>query len=339
MADPRLSLILVSPHGWPDLVLALPGLRAQTIAKDIELILAAKPGAFPSDIADRIEGLHSVKLVETTNLLPRGAAVTDAVPHASAPFIGTHENHAFAEPETYESILEAMTEKTGCIAPVYYCLNADNDWAAATSVVTHGHCSAPVDGESRPLLVLHSAIYPAEVLRPRAHLFRNEAELHQALYDEGLEVRILPGTVNWHVEAGAASMAFSIADLTGFMYGWKRSREWGLGQKLLRAVALPAIAAITMKRFVGTLLRMEDLEKKRFKLVPHLILLSMTFATGEVRGYFMRKNPWPEWAEWHEYDLLERLVGPPPKRRELIHAMNHFHDPVPDPIRFSTAAK
>lgn len=333
MADPRLSLILVSPHGWSDLVMALPGLRAQTIAKEIELVIAAKPGLFPEDVNDRIEGLHSVKLVETTNFLPRGAAVADAVPHCSAPHIGTHENHAFAEPETYESILEAMTEKTGAIAPVYYCLNSDCDWAAATSVVTHGHCSAPVGGESRPILVLHSAIYPAEVLRPRAHLFRNEAELHRVLYDEGFEVRFLPGTVNWHTEAGKPSMAFKIADLNGFMLGWTRSRDWGLGQKLLRAAALPAIVAISMRRFIGTALRMEDLSHKRYKLVPHLTLLSVVFSVGEVRGYFMRDNPWPEWAEWHEYELIERLVGPPPKRRELIHVMKHFDDPMPDPVR------
>ena len=339
MTEPRLSLILVSPYGWSDLTMALPGLRKSTMAKDIELILAAKPGVFPDDIADRIEGLHSVKLVETTNLLPRGAGVADAVAYASAPFIGAHENHAFTEPETYENILAAMNENTGCIAPVYYCLNSHNDWAAATSVVTHGHCSAPVSGESGPILVLHSAVYPAEVLKPRAHLFANEAELHETLFNEGFEVRLLPGTVNWHTEAGASSTGFKIADLNGYMYGWRRSRDWGTGQKLLRAAALPAIAAITMKRFVGTLLQMEDLQNKRWKLVPHMIALSVVFAVGEVRGYFMKDNPWPEWAEWHEYDLIGRLSGPPPVRQELIDAKAHFDDPIPDPIGAKTAAE
>lgn len=339
MTQPRLTLILVSPHGWSDLVVALPGLQAQTIAKDIELIIAAKPGLYPEDIADRIDGLHSVKLVHTTNLLPRGAAVADAIPHATAPFIGTHENHAFAEPETYESIIDAMGEKTGAIAPVYYCLNPDATWAAATSVITHGHASAPVDTVSRPILVLHSAIYPAEVLRPRAHLFRNEAELHKALHEEGFEVHFLPGTVNWHTEAAKPKMAFAIADLGGFMYGWTRSRDWGLGKKLVYTAALPAIMAISMKRYLSALMRMEDLEDKRFKLIPHVSMLGMAFGIGEVRGYYMKKNPWPEWAEWHEYDLLDRLEGYSPQRRELQYALEHFHDPFPEPIKVSTAAE
>ena len=337
MTQPRLSLILVSPYGWSDLVMALPGIRAQTIARDIELILAAKPGVFPADVADRIDGIHSVKLVETENLIPRGAAVADAVPHASAPFVGTHENHAFCEPETYENILASMNDKTGAIAPVYYCLNSDADWAAATSVVTHGHCSAPVTGESGPLLVLHSAIYPKEVLEPRAHLFRNEANLHEQLYNEGFEVRFLPGTVNWHTEAGKPSMAYGIADLNGYMYGWNRSRDWSLGQKLVRAAALPAIAAISVKRFLGMLLTMEDLAHKKWKLVPHVTSLGITFAVGEVRGYFIGDNPWPEWAEWHEYELLERLEGSPPKRPELQHALAHFHDPIPEPMHATAA--
>lgn len=79
--------------------MALPGIKAQTTAKDIEGALAAKPGVFRDDIKDRVEGIHSVKVAEVSILIPRGAAVAEAVPHATAPFIGTHENHAFCEYE------------------------------------------------------------------------------------------------------------------------------------------------------------------------------------------------------------------------------------------------
>ena len=84
---------------------------------------------------------------------------------------------------------------------------------------------------------------------------------------------------------------------------------------------------------------MEDLAHKKFRLVPHVTALSITFAVGEVRGYYLKKNPWPDWAELHEYELLERLVGPTPKRRELVHAMEHYHDPMPEPILATTAAE
>ena len=337
MTEPKLSLIIVALHGWSDLVLALPGLQAATIAKDIELIIAGKEGAFPDDIGDRIDGLHSVKFVPTTEFVPRGAAVANAIEHATAPFIGTHENHAYAEPETYEMILDAMGEKTGCIAPVYYCLNNHADWAAATSVITHGHAAAPADDVSRPLLVLHSAIYPADVLRPRAALFRNEVKLHETLFNEGYEVHFLPGTVNWHVEAGLPSMAYAIAHLLGRMYGWNRSRDYGLPERLLRALAFPAIAAISAKRYVQQLRRMDDLQHKKNRIIPHVASMGVAFAVGEVHGYFTKKNPWPDWADLHEYELLERLVGPPTEREPLLNAVKHYHDPFPEPIKATAA--
>ena len=339
MSTPKLSLILVALHGWSDLVLALPGLKAATIAKDIELIIAGKPENFPEDIGERIEGLHSVKFVPTTEFVPRGAAVVRAIEHATAPFIGTHENHAYAEPETYEMIIEAMGPKTGCIAPVYYCLNNNADWAAATSVLTHGHAAAPADDVSRPLLVLHSGIYPADVLRPRAELFRNEVKLHETLFNEGFEVHFLPGTVNWHVEAGKPSMAYALAHLLGRMYGWNRSREYGLPEKVLRSLAFPAIAAISVKRYVLQLRRMEDLTHKRTRIIPHVASIGFVFALGEVHGYFTKRNPWPDWADLHEYELLERLVGPPPEREPLINAVEHYNDPFPEPLKLPAVAE
>jgi len=332
MSEPRLSLILVCPKGWSDLVLALPGLQAQTIAKDIELILAAKPGLFPNDINDRIEGLHSVRIVETTEFIPRGAAVIEAIAKCRAPFIGPHENHSYAEAETYEKLLDAMGENTGCIAPIYYCLNAEARWAAATSVVTHGHAAAPVTGESRRQLTLHHAVYPADVLKPRAELFRDENILHQTLYDEGFKVHFLPGTVLWHLEAGTPSLALAIAHVLGRQFGWHRSREMANLERIGRLLALPLVVLVLLKHYLGMLMSLDDLRTMRLAVVPHVSLLAGVFAIGEVHGYFTKNNPWPRWIEEHEYDLIERLEGKAPERRAVIDAVARINDPIPDPI-------
>ncbi|MEM6823874.1 MAG: hypothetical protein AAF566_02075 [Pseudomonadota bacterium] len=330
MSDPKLTLILASPYGWQDLALALPGIQAQTMAKDIELLIIAKPGAYPDDLNDRISGLHSVRVVEAESFAPRNACVARAIPEARAPYFAPHENHAYAEPETYETLVNAMTEETGCLAPVYHVLNSYAPWGCAVSVITHGHAAAPVSGERTPVLALHSAVYPTKLLIPRAEEFGDEAKLHRTLYEEGYHVGFLPGTVLWHMEAGNAAMAFAVTQILGRQFGWARSKDWGWPERILRAAAYPAIAAISAKRYLLKLLELKDTQHMKFRLIPHVGMLAATFAYGEVRGYFTFRNPWPEWADWHEYEFLERLEGAPkPDRRSLIDAVARFNDPIP----------
>ena len=332
MTAPRLTMILACPHGWRDLIMVLPGLQSQTIASEIELLLPALAGTFPDDIDDRIAGLHSVRVIETANIYPRGQAVAGAVSEATAPFIGLHENHAFLAPATCEIILNAMTEKTGCLTPVNYCANPESLWSVATTVVAHGHAAAPVDGVSTAQLTLHQGIYPAEVLKPRADMLENETALHRALFDEGFEMRIQPETVLWHVESVVPSMAISVAHMIGQLYGASRGKSMGTGEKILRALAFPAIAAITMRRYLAMIMGKSDLELIRWKVVPHVACSSAAFAFGEVRGYFNTGYAIPHWFDVHEYDLVDRMGKGPHRNRTMIEMSTRLDEPLPAPI-------
>lgn len=318
---PRLSLILVCYHGRGDLLLPLPGLQAQTIAGEIELLLVARPGLFAPGEVEAITGLHSVRLVTVADPVPRGRAAAAAVPAATAPFIGLHENHTRAEPETYERILAAMPEGLAAIAPTFYCANAEAPWASAVFALAHGHCGASIDPGARDHLVHHHAVYPAVFLRAHAEELEHENRLQARVVREGGELRFQPETVLWHIEAASPRMGLWIAFILGRQFGWSRSRGWSAPQRLGRALLLPAIMAVSVLRLLKDLRRLQDSRPYVGQAALPVALMGVTFALGEVRGTFHRSNPWPDAVELHEFEVFERLDGRPPALGLLAQAL------------------
>lgn len=323
MSTPRLSIILVCPRGAPDLALPLIGLRRQTIAHEIELILVGRKGVVTDELLRRISGMHSVRAVEVDHILSRGEAAAAAVGAARAPFIGLHENHTCMEAQGYEKLLAAMTPQTGAIAPTFYCLNVETPWAATTYVLTHGHCSDPVDETPRGQLVLHQGIYPRERLIDRADLLAHESDLHSELAAEGWDLRFCGDTVLWHIESGHRRMAIRLGFLIGRMFGWSRRKTLGPLQRLLRTALMPVIAAITLRRYMRTMAAMSSLEGRRRQMLPRIAAISVAFAAGECRGYWDRTRPFPAWADQHEFEMQERLASTKPAHWYLREALRH----------------
>lgn len=318
---PRLSLVLVCMHGWEDLVLPLPGLRAQTIARDIELLVVAPPGLFEREAIESISGLFAVRLLETEDAFPRGRAAAVATAVARAPFIGLQETHSRADPEAFELILAAMEGGRRIVAPTFHCANAEQPWGAATYTLTHAHAAPPVDPAPRRHLVTHHAVYPAAFLRAHAAELDREHLLQERFADEGGTLLFHPGAVLWHIEAARPGLTIWIAYVLGRQFGWSRSRGWGRPERLARALLLPAIQGLMALRLLGRLRRLQETRPTFWAAAPHTAVLGLAFGWGEVAGTFRRGDPWPMEIERHEYDSFARLSGSPPALRLLAEAL------------------
>ena len=155
---PDLSLVIVTLGGLADLAVPVPGLRAQTVADRIELILVAAPGKIAPGELDDLTEFHSVRVVERDTISNRGRDAAAGVAVARAPFVGLHENHTRAEPATYERLLAAFTDKVGAACPAIYAANAEMPWGRAMYSVAHIHAAPPVPAEPQLHLVLHQSV-------------------------------------------------------------------------------------------------------------------------------------------------------------------------------------
>ena len=200
--------MIVTLGGLAELGLPMPGILAQTIADQIELIIVARAGTVSEADLLSLSGLQSVRLVEKPVITNRGLEAAAGIAVATADFIGLHENHTRAEPETYERLLAAFRADDAALVPVMYPANCEMPWGQAMYAVAHHHASPPNTAEPVSQLVLHHGLYRTELVRPFGKRMKNEPRVQTELIDAGYHLRYVPQTVVWHLnEARPRSVA------------------------------------------------------------------------------------------------------------------------------------
>lgn len=321
---PLLSIVLVTAGGLDELAVALPGLRSQTIAETIELLIVAAVGRVSNRDILGITGFHSVRLVEIPTVGNRAKDAAVAVAVARAEFIGLHENHARAEPETYARILEAFSPRVAAVSPVVYAANAERPWGQAMYAAGHGHAAPPARPNPRPLLVQHSTVYRAGCVHRGSPSIADEGDLQASLVAEGYELAMAPGTVLWHVNESRPSYVLSDTFFLGRQFGHARSRSWSLTRRVVYVIAAPAIVAVSVRRLLGELFRTPESRSVRLRALVPCALTGVAFGFGEVRGYFDRSRPVDSAVERHEFEIVSRMAGHAPAKRWLAEAIGRL---------------
>ena len=324
VSGPLLSIVIVTAGGLDDLAVALPGLRSQTIAEKIELLIVAAVGRVSSRDILAITGFHSVRLVEIPSVENRAKDAAVAVAMARAEFIGLHENHTRAEPETYARILEAFSPGVAAVSPVVYAANAERPWGQAMYAAGHGHAAPPARPNPRPLLVKQLTVYRAESAHRRSPSIADEGDLQAALVAEGHELAMAPGTVLWHVNESRPSHVLRDVFFLGRQFGQARSREWSWVRRVVYVVAAPAIVAVSVRRLLGELLRTPESRSVRLTALVPCALTGVAFGVGEVRGYFDRSRPVDSAVERNEFEIVSRMAGHAPAKRWLAEAISQL---------------
>ncbi len=326
---PAFSIIIVTLGGLDDLAVPLPGLRSQTMAGDIELIIVAEPGRISAKELLPLTEFHSIRIIDCETITNRGKAAAFAVAVAQARFVGLHENHTRAEPETYERLLAEFSDEVGAVCPVMYAANAEMAWGIAMYTVAHGHATPPARTGPRPFLAHHQAVFSTDFLKKHARELANEELVQAAIIDDGLELRIIPGTVVWHINEARPSRVMIGCFLIGRKYGYHRSRQMGMVVRLLRALLWPAILGNTIFRLLREARRTPEARHRLLISTPAVTVGALCFATGEVFGYFCRSVPRGDNEELHEFHVRGRLAGGTPAKRWLRDAVTELPNGAP----------
>lgn len=113
----ELSVVLVTPDGYAEIEATVRSLRAQTIARRVELLIAA-PSAARVDVPEsHAADMHGVRVFEIGKLTSLAAARATTMRHATAPFVAFAEDHSFPEPEWAAALVAAHARGYTGVAP------------------------------------------------------------------------------------------------------------------------------------------------------------------------------------------------------------------------------
>jgi hypothetical protein len=142
-AATRLSVIVLADR-YATIRRVVEHLRAQTVASEIELVVACPfPNGF--DLPAGPNGLAAVRLVESP-LLPQGPARAAAVRAAAAPVVVLGETHTFPEPAWAERLLSAHDAAWAGVAPGIRNANPDGVLSWSSFLMDYGHWLAEASG-------------------------------------------------------------------------------------------------------------------------------------------------------------------------------------------------
>lgn len=300
----------------------LGGLVRQTIARRIELIVVCQPGRITAEDIAGLTGLHSVRVVERPSIVSRGREAAAGIAVASAPFVAMHENHTHSEPATFERLLTAFRPSDAAVCPVIYPANGEMAWGNAMYAVAHAHAAPPNDAADKPALVLHSAVYRTDLLKPFGDVLRDEEAVQHNLVAAGHTLRFLPGTVVWHINESRPFRVMNDTFVLGRMFGFGRSRAMGLAERAGRALLLPLIVAKNVVRCLRNARGSAATREAFLRAAAPTAIAAACFSAGEVLGYFDRRNPWSESDEFHEFHVRGRLNGKRPAAAWLAKAVD-----------------
>jgi hypothetical protein len=289
---PALSVILVTPDGYKDIEVTVRHIRAQTIARDLELLIVA-PDASRVDVSETLRAeLHGVRIVEFRSLKSLAVAKAVAVSHATAPVIAFAEDHSFPEPGWGAALLEAHSLGYAGVAPLMKNANPASglSWAA---MFLHFGGAVDQEGPSEPDYpsASHNMSYRRDVLTEigatLGRLMLAELFLHEELRRRGHRMRFHPTAVTRHVNMSRLGPALWHAWVGGRLYGGLRQEfgRWSLVRRIVWACGSPLIPALRLSRVVPAMRRTAVGQAALRRALPAMVLILTVHAAGEAAGY------------------------------------------------------
>ena len=289
MTEPRLSVVVVSPEGGEGVRRLMDRLAAQTIARDIEVLVAVPPGA-PADAAPEWAGrFHAVRFV-TAEIATSATARVPAIRAARAPYVALAEDHCFPVRDDWAGLLVAGLEQGhAAVGPVVGNANPGTvtSWAVMASEYSPWfHAPAPREAEH---LAGHNTAYERDTLLAYGErllpLLEAEYVLHRDLRARGRTLLLDPRVRVEHLNYSFPRRALKLAFLSSWMFAASRSREWSPWRRALYAAASPAIGPRRLPTVLRQSWRAPQHRRDILRASPMLAAILFVGGLGEGIGY------------------------------------------------------
>jgi hypothetical protein len=289
---PALSVILITPAGYAEIEATVRYLRRQTIAHEVELVIAAPSAAAVRVPDEHAAELHDVRIVELGRLDSLADARAQAVRATSAPVVAFGEDHSFPEPGWAAALVAPYAHGYSGVAPQMRNGNPDTGLSWAAMFLHFGGAVEPPGGfEADYPAASHNMSYRRDVLLELgddlADLLLAELFLHEALRARGHRLWVEPAAGTRHVNISRLRAALAHAWVGGRLYGGLRRGfgEWSLLRRILYAGGSPLIPLLRLRRVVPQARRTRVGRAALPRALPPMVALLVVHALGEAAGY------------------------------------------------------
>ena len=300
--DPALSVVLGTDN-MDRVATVIDSLAAQTIAETIELILVivAPPNAATRE---QIEyRFHSLKIVPVQSMTSLATARAKGVLAATAPFVFIAETHAYPDPDLGEKIVAALSDEWSVVVPGFRNANPDSAVSWAGFLSDYGAWSASLGPGEIQWGPSHDVAFRRSVLLEFGERLESALtfgdEMNVTLHARGERTYFDPSAGIEHVNINGFGWFMRERFLTGMLIGEYRRARWGMGRRLVYALASPLIPIVVLSRIQKGVREIGRRESLPTGTIPALVLGVIVKAAGEMRGYLVGA---PESAE-------ERMTG------------------------------
>jgi hypothetical protein len=169
--------------------------------------------------------------------------------------------------------------------------NPDTALSWVNFVLTYGTLSPPAIRGARGVIPWHNSAYKRSALEPFAKrlgtLLEWEGELQNELIAAGWQLCLEPAARTSHVNVSTGWSTIALGFQRGRLMAAERARHnsWSPVRKLLYVLACPALTLVLLRDLVPVMRRMELAPSMTMRMLPALLLTSMSTALGMGFGY------------------------------------------------------
>jgi hypothetical protein len=251
---PALTVILPTWDTFDALRTTVAHLRTQTVASSIELIIVAPSAERATPPADEVQGLHSVRVLETGDMHATGPARAQAIRAASASVVAFAEDHCFPRPDWAEALIAAHRGPHAAVGPAVYNANPETVTSWADLYLGYGRWLGPGRRREVELLPGHNSSYKRDVLVDYGgeldHLMEAETVLLWDLRRKGHTLLFEPAARVEHTNFSSFGVFIDVQWHLGRVFAATRATHWSLMRRLAYALAAPGIPFIRLSHIV-----------------------------------------------------------------------------------------
>lgn len=286
--EPAMSVVLVTAERYDTLRRTMRCLRGQTIAGQLEIVIAAPdPAQVAVDVEDQ-NTFHHVQVVEAPPGEMMSAARAAGVRAATAAFVALSEDHTCPAPRWAEAMLERHREGYAVVGPLMRNANPTTAVSWAGFLLAYAPWVERDDACEMSFVAGHNSSYRRSLLMAYGDdldmLLSAEGIIHWELVAAGEKVFFEPQAGTAHI-----NMSRLWPFLLGFfhhgrLFASMRSRQWSWLKRLVWSAASPAVPVLRVVRLSRTIRQRYGEKLRLMRLLPAIITGAMASWLGEVAG-------------------------------------------------------
>lgn len=315
-APPVLSVVLVTAGSFANLRRTVRHLRAQTVQRQLELVIVA---ASEAAVADRepheTDGFARVVVVPAGPIENVDKAAAPGILQATSPVVAIIEDHAFPEPAWAEALIEAHRNPHAGVGPAVLNANPSSLLSWTNMLIAYGRWGEKATPGEIDDIARHNSSFKREVLAAYGsrleQLLGREGGLLKDLRASGHKFYLEPAARIAHVNPSRLASTMDLRFNAGRLYGATRAvrNRWSLPKRVTYAAAGPLIPLLRFYRLRKELFG----AGQRRELVPRVfpaLLFGLTMdGLGQMAGYLFGTGRSLDKLSVFEMDRIHHLTA------------------------------